>query len=159
MLIINYSLLVPIKAKSLFTEVSKRTGLPQDVVEKVINFYYDQLKDKLTNLEFSAFVLEGLGKFRIKSTIVPKEEARLSSLIKCGLAKGNDITPKRQGDLRNAQENLPKVQNIKKMLEDIKQKKEFITLYKITYKDDKITKALEGQMENTQGISSLPKEE
>lgn len=149
--------MIPIKAKTLIKEVSLKTGISEAVVEKVIDYYYSKVKEGLTNLDFTAFILEGFGKFRIRERMLLKNERSLNETIK---RLSEKETPFSETRIRNAKEDLVKFDKVKRICAETHQKKEFITLHKITYKDDKVREALEGQVEDSHGTHKpLPTEE
>lgn len=145
--------MIPIKAVSLIPIVAKKLNLPEDEVRKIINFYYKNLKDKLVNMEFTSFVLESFGKIHIKEVALDNLENDLN--LKINSKSSKEQTPKIEADIRMHREDLIRVKNLKEELALARQKKEFVSLYKQTYKDEKIKKDLERQISNSQGDSEL----
>ncbi len=141
--------MIPVKALTLIKETAKRTGLPEDTVKKIVEFYYKSLKSNLTNLDFSSYVLEKFGKFAIKERRFQEETTKLERILQKGEERKDSLTPYFETSIRTAQEDLIKMEKIKKILLDNKQKKAFISLHKETYKNDKVAKTMEGQVDSS----------
>lgn len=52
-----------IKGKSLTTKTAKELGLSEELVNDVVNFYYENLRSKMENLEEARIRVRGLGVF------------------------------------------------------------------------------------------------
>lgn len=149
--------MVPVKASTLIKPTADKLGFPEDVAKKVLESYYKLAKEKLTSLEFSSFVFEGLGKFYIKTKATDKKANTLTYIVD-NIGGWNILGPKKESTLRTAKEDLDKVRKMQEMIEEIRQKAAFVKLHKKTYKDEKIKKALEGQVDNSESNSPVSDE-
>lgn len=73
--------MIPKKANTLYRQVSEDLGIDEDLLETFIEFYYKDIKDKLTNLKHPRVNVEGLGQFVAKPTVVKKAIVRYSKSL------------------------------------------------------------------------------
>lgn len=73
--------MIPKKASSLYKQVSEDLDIDQILLENFIEFYYKDIKEKLTNLRYPRINVDGLGQFVVKPNIVRKGIARYSKSL------------------------------------------------------------------------------
>lgn len=64
--------MIPKKSKLLYKEVSEEANVSESLVDSLIDFYYKELKNTLTNLTHPRINVEGLGHFVIRKNLVTK---------------------------------------------------------------------------------------
>lgn len=116
----------PKKAKEFIEDVSKEVGLSKEVVENVITFYYRQLRQKLSELSHCRVHVTNLGDFVIKHWKVDDKIDMLQRFEENNKQKGlQQITAR----FKTA-ESLYELKNLKKIIEEENQRKDFIKLHK-----------------------------
>jgi nucleoid DNA-binding protein len=116
----------PKKAKEFLEEVSKKVGLSKEVVDSVITFYYRQLRQNLSGLTHNRVHVTNLGDFVVKHWKVDDKIDMLQRFEENNKAKGlQKITAR----FKTA-ESLYELRNLKKIIEEENQRKDFIKLHK-----------------------------
>jgi nucleoid DNA-binding protein len=64
--------MIPKKASKLYKEVSEDLNIEESLVENLIEFYYREVRNAMTELKHPKLVIEGLGNFVIKPYAVRK---------------------------------------------------------------------------------------
>ncbi len=116
----------PKKAKEFIDDVAKEVGLSKEVVESIISFYYRQLRQNLSNLSYNRVHVTNLGDFTIKHWKIDDRIDKLQKFEENNKAKGlQKITAR----FKTA-ESLYELKNLKKIIEEENQRKDFIKLHK-----------------------------
>ena len=116
----------PKKAKEFIDDVAKEVGLAKEVVESVIGFYYRELRQNLSVLSHSRVHVTNLGDFVTKHWKVDDKIEKLEKFEENNKSKGlQKITAR----FKTA-EALYELKNLKKIIEEENQRKEFIKLHK-----------------------------
>lgn len=116
----------PKKAKEFIPEVAKQLSLSQDLVEDVINYYWQEIRKSLSALKHSRIHLTNLGDFTVKHWKIDDKIKMLEQWEENNKQKGlQQITAR----FKTA-ENLFDLKNIKKIVEDEGQRKDFIKMHK-----------------------------
>jgi HD-like signal output (HDOD) protein len=116
----------PKKAKDFIDDVAKETSLSKDVVENVISFYYRQVRQNLSGLTSNRVHLTNLGDFTIKHWKLDDKIDMLQKFEENNKAKGlQKITARYK-----TAESLYELRNLKKIIDEENQRKDFIKLHK-----------------------------
>lgn len=73
--------MIPKKASDLYKEVSETCEVSESLVENLIEFFYKDLRDNLTNLKHPRINVLGLGHFKIKSKTVELHIERYTKIL------------------------------------------------------------------------------
>jgi len=73
--------MIPKKSKLLYKDVSEEMNVSENLVDSLIDFYYKELKNTLTNLEHPTINVEGLGQFVIKKNLVTKSIPKYNKML------------------------------------------------------------------------------
>jgi len=118
--------LKPKKAKEFIPEISDQLNLPKDLIGDVIDYYWREVRKSLSNLSHSRIHLTNLGDFVIKHWKLEDKLETLQKWEENKKAKGlQEITVRFK-----VAENLYNLRNLKKIIEEENQRKEFIKLHK-----------------------------
>jgi len=116
----------PKKAKEFIDDVAKEVGLSKEVVESVISFYYRQLRNSLSDLSHYRVHVTNLGDFTVKHWKIDDKIDKLEKFEENNKAKGlQKITAR----FKTA-ESLYELKNLKNILDEENQRKDFIKLHK-----------------------------
>lgn len=116
----------PKKAKEFIDEVAQKTNLSKEVVDSVISFYYRELRQHLSSLSSNRVHVTNLGDFVIKHWKVDDKIDLLQRFEENNKAKGlQKITARYK-----TAESLYELRNLKKIMEEENQRKDFIKLHK-----------------------------
>jgi nucleoid DNA-binding protein len=116
----------PKKAKEFINDVASEVKLSKEVVESVISFYYRELRQNLSCLSHSRVHVTNLGDFIIKHWKVDDKIDMLQKFEENSRAKG---LQKMTARFKTA-ESLYELRNLKKIIEEENQRKDFIKLHK-----------------------------
>lgn len=116
----------PKKAKELIPAVADKLNLPVKSVEDIVNFYWSEVWNSLTNAENIKVHLTNLGDFNIKHWALDKEIFKLENFSKKTPLKGKQryITGIKIIDKINI------INNLKHLINEENQRKEFIYEHK-----------------------------
>ena len=123
----------PKKAKELTTRVAEKLNQPVKLVEDVTNFYWREVWEALTKAQGIKVHVTNLGDFNIKHWLLDKEIENLTQMIANSKNKG----AQRYAAGMKMEDKLGLLYNLKEMLHDENQRKEFIYEHKKTVNDDK----------------------
>ena len=116
----------PKKAKEFVDDVAKEVGFAKEVVESVIGFYYRELRQNLSDLSHNRVHVTNLGDFVTKHWKVDDKIEKLQKFEENNRSKGlQKITAR----FKTA-ESLYELKNLKKIIEEENQRKDFIKLHK-----------------------------
>lgn len=123
----------PRKAKEFIPHVAETLALPEDCVANIINYYYQELRKSLSSLKHQRIHVTNLGDFVIKHWNVDDKIDMLERWEEKNRLKGlQEITAR----FKTA-ETLFDLKHLKKIMEEEKQRMEFIKLYKKTNNESK----------------------
>ena len=114
----------PKKSNKLYTEVSEDLNLNEEQVEDIIEFYYKEVRKKLSSLEDIRLNIPGLGHFVIKKVSVDKLVKKYENMVN----KYDSQTFSNYHNKKLAQAKLEKLYNARKKID------QFLT-YKKIFKD------------------------
>lgn len=123
----------PIKAKELIPEVAKMLDVSEELVNDIVSYFYQEVRMSVSTLRHQRINLPHLGDFVIKHWKIDDRIKTIEALDESNNMKGLQLINAR---FRTA-ENLYNLNNMKKMLEKEKSKKEFIRLHKKTLYESK----------------------
>jgi hypothetical protein len=116
----------PKKTKDFINDVAIKTGLSNDVVESAIMFYYRELRSQLSSLSHFKIHVCNLGDFVIKHWKLDDKIDMLQKFEENSKAKG---LQKMTARFKTA-ESLYELRNVKKIIDEENQRKDFIKLHK-----------------------------
>lgn len=123
-------MLKPRKAKTLIPEVASILNINQDVVEKVISHYWQEVRKQLSSLGHTRVHLSNLGDFVIKHWKIDEKISILHRFEENNKQKGLQQMTSR---FKTA-ERLYELRNIKSLINEEEQRAQFIRLHKKTRK-------------------------
>jgi hypothetical protein len=121
--------MIPKKASSLYTELTKEFEVSEDLVEHLVEDYYKTLRKKLSSLSDLRLNVDGLGHFIIKIQKVKKTIPRYEKIL-----KNHDTST------FGAYHNKKSVEEKLELLKEIHKKAEQELLKRKNFKDEKYSK-------------------
>lgn len=116
----------PIKAKDLIPAVVAICDLKKNEVEDIVNFYWREVRRSLSSMKHTRVHVTNLGDFKVKHWKLQEKIDRLEKFEESNRQKGlQKITAR----FKTA-ETLYDLKNVKKLLDEEKQREEFIRLHK-----------------------------
>lgn len=116
----------PKKAKELIPWVAKKLSVSEVLVNDVVFFYWEEVRKSLSNLKHSRIHITNLGDFIIKNWKIDDKIKQLEQWENNNKQKGlQQITAR----FKTA-ETLFELKDVKKIIEEEQQRKEFIKLHK-----------------------------
>lgn len=73
--------MIPKKSKLLYKDVCEEMNVSEHLVDSLIDFYYKELKNTLTNLKHPRINVEGLGQFIIRKNLVIKSIPKYNKML------------------------------------------------------------------------------
>ena len=116
----------PRKAKEFIPAVAKQTDLPEETVSAIVSFYWGEVRKNLSGLKHTRVHLTNLGDFVIKHWKVQEKINMLEQFEENNKQKGLQQMTAR---FRTA-ENLFELKTMQKLMEEEKQRAEFIKMHK-----------------------------
>lgn len=116
----------PKKAKEFIPDVASSLGQSEDVVDAVIRFYWQEVRKALSSLKHQRVHITNLGDFIIKHWKIEEKIKRLEQWEENNKQKGLQQMTAR---FKTA-ESLFDLKNLKKIMKDEEQRKDFIKLHK-----------------------------
>jgi hypothetical protein len=134
--------LKPRKSKDLIPIVAEELGLSQQMVSDVTSFYWQEIRKSLSSLKHARIHVTNLGDFTIKHWKLDDKIEKLETFKENFRQKGlQEIVTRFRTD-----ETLFDLKAIKALMEEEKQRKDFIRLHK--------TKSNESKKEHNQDMES-----
>jgi hypothetical protein len=121
--------MIPKKASSLYKEITKEFEVSKDLVETLVENYYETLRKKLSSLSDLRINVDGLGHFVIKIQKVKKAIPHYEKVL-----KNHDTST------FGAYHNKKNVEEKLELLTEIHKKAEQELLKRKTFKDEKYSK-------------------
>ncbi len=110
----------PKKAKSYIGLISKELKEDEDLLECLIDFYYKECRNILSNLKYVRLNIEGLGHFKSRSNLIKKSIDK----IKKDLNKHDTSTFKAYYNKKTLEDKLIKLNNAIELYNVEKERKE-----------------------------------
>jgi hypothetical protein len=126
-------LLNPKKAKEFIPEVAKELDLPESLVRDVVFYYWQEVRKNLSSLSHSRIHITNLGDFIIKHWKIDDKILMLEQWEENNRQKGMQQMTARFKTV----ESLFELKNLKKIMQEEGQRKEFIKLHKTTSNEPK----------------------
>jgi nucleoid DNA-binding protein len=120
--------LKPRKSTSLIPEVAQETGYSEDVVETVVSYYWREIRKQLSSLAHSRVHVVNLGDFVVKHWKIDERIDHLQKWEETNRQKGLQKATARF----KIAEQLYEVRKLKDIMDEEKQRKEFVRLHKRT---------------------------
>lgn len=125
-LTLNFYLLRPKKAKEFIPDVAEQLNLSQDIVKDVVDYYWREVRKSLATLSHSRIHVTNLGDFVTKHWKIDEKIGVLEKWEENNRLKGmQELTAR----FKTA-ETLFNLKNLKKLVEEETQRKDFIKLHK-----------------------------
>ena len=118
----------PIKAKEFIPKVADQTGVNEELVAAVINFYWQEVRKSLSGLKHSRVHVTNLGDFVIKHWKLDEKIDKLERFEEYNRQKGLQQMTARFKTV----ETLFDLKALKGIMDEEKQRAEFIKLHKKT---------------------------
>lgn len=118
----------PSKAKEFIPDVAKELGIPQQIVEDVVDYYWQEVRKNLSSLKHTRVHLTNLGDFTIKHWKIDEKIAWYEKWEEHNRQKGLQQMTARF----KVVEALFELKDVKKIIQEEAQRKDFIKLYKKT---------------------------
>ena len=116
----------PSKAKDFIPEVANETGISEDAVAAIINFYWREVRKSLSGLKHSRVHITNLGDFVVKHWKLDNKIDKLERFEENNRLKGLQQMTARFKTV----ETLYDLRALKVIMEEEKQRAEFIKLHK-----------------------------
>ena len=114
--------MVPKKSNKIYQIVSEDLNIQGNLVEDIVQFYYKELRSKMSSLSHTRINVEGLGHVIVKSKIVKKAIIRYEK----GLVNHDTSTYNAYHNKRAMEEKLVLLKNIAQKLDtDLAERKQF----------------------------------
>jgi hypothetical protein len=114
--------MIPKKPSKIYKIVSEDLNIQESLVEDVVQFYYKELRSKMSSLSHTRINVEGLGHVIVKSKIVKKAITRYEK----GLVNHDTSTYNAYHNKRTMEEKLVLLKNIAQKLDtDLAERKQF----------------------------------
>ena len=123
----------PKKAKEFIPEIAQELSIQEEIVKDVINTYWSEIRKTLSGVQHSRVHVTNLGDFVTKHWKIDEKIETLEKWEELNKLKGmQQITARFK-----VAENLYDLRNLKKMVEEEQQRKEFIKLHKTKSNESK----------------------
>lgn len=116
----------PKKAKEFIPIVAEQLGLPQDCISDIVNYYWEEMRKSLSSLKHQRIHATNLGDFTIKHWKIDDKIDKLEKWEHNNKLKGLQEMTARFKTV----ETLYDLRNIKNIIAEENQRKEFIKLHK-----------------------------
>lgn len=123
----------PRKAKEFIPEVAEKTKVSEDTVSTVLSYYWQEVRKSMSALKHSRIHLTNLGDFVIKHWKIDDKIQMLEQFEEKNKQKGLQQMTAR---FKTA-ETLYDLKNLKKIMEEEKQRADFIKMHKRTAYESK----------------------
>jgi nucleoid DNA-binding protein len=123
----------PKKAKTFIPEVANELSLPNELVSDIIQHYWSEVRSSLSNLKHSRVHLSNLGDFVIKHWKVEEKMERLKLWEEKHMLAGNSKIIQRF----KVAESLYMLTQLRKIMLEEQQRKDFIKLHKTKTNESK----------------------
>lgn len=123
----------PKKAKEFIPDVAKELGLSESLVQDVTSYYWQEIRKNLSSLSHSRIHITNLGDFTVKHWKIDDKILMLEQWEENNRQKGMQQMTAR---FKTA-ESLFELKNLKKIMKEEEQRKEFIKLHKTTLNEPK----------------------
>lgn len=119
-------MLKPKKAKEFIPELATKLNLSENLVEDIIDFYWQDVRKSLSSLKHSRIHLTNLGDFTVKHW---KLDAKIAGLERWEEENKQRGLQQLKARFKTA-ESIFDLKNIRKVVEEETQRKDFIKLHK-----------------------------
>jgi len=123
----------PRKAKELIPQIAIDLNISEELIKDVTSFYWEEIRKNLTSLSHTKIHIESLGDFTLKHWKLDKKIESLNKAIENNNTRGTLILT----DRYKLKESIDMLSNLKLLLEEERQKKDFISLHKKTSNESK----------------------
>jgi 4-alpha-glucanotransferase len=128
--------MIPKKSSALYKELAEELNCPLELVEDLIQYYYKEIRNNLTNLTHPRLNVEGLGQFVARPGLVKKSIQRYKKAL-----DSHDTST------FSAYYNKKMLEDKVECLENLDKKLNLAELEKENFKKEKNEKQLKGDLE------------
>ena len=117
----------PKKPSDIFPIVAEAANAKEQLVEDIVSFYWKEVRDTLVNCKSHNVFIDGLGTFKAKPWKLPEVILKYERMVKKyqELITGeNKLTLQKFSILKDYEEKLEKLYELRKMIDADKDKKE-----------------------------------
>lgn len=130
--------MIPIKTKSLYSEIASELCMEVNTVEKINEFYWHSVREHLSELKTPSILISGLGSFHLKGWHLNKTISKLKQKV----VKWN-IDAERKPIYDNYNQDLMRALNVQILWNKELKRKEYYKLKKTAYKNGKSVSNME----------------
>ena len=117
----------PKKPNDIFPIVAEATGTQKKLVEDIVSFYWKEVRDTIVNCKSHNVFIDGLGTFKAKPWKLPEvilKYERMVNKYRDLITGENKMTLQKFSILKDCEEKLEKLYELRNMIEADKDKKE-----------------------------------
>jgi 4-alpha-glucanotransferase len=112
--------MIPKKSNQLYKELAEEINVPVELVEDLIQSYYKNVRDNLTNLTYPRINVEGLGQFVARPGLVKKSIQRYTK----ALDSHDTSTFRAYYNKKMLEDKVECLENLSKKLDEFENKKQ-----------------------------------
>jgi len=128
----------PKKINSIITKTSQELNLSESLVDDIIGFYWNQVRNSINNAEHASLKINSLGTFKVKKwkldSLIEKYNNHIENLSKNNFKY---MTLQRHAILNSIKEKLERLESVKKDILLEEKRKEEIKIKREEYINDK----------------------
>ena len=118
-------MLLPKKSNEFFKKTSEECNVNEQLVKDLISFYWNEIRQILSNCKATNIIVEGLGTFKARSWKIKEALVKHQNILnkyKLNLEDGQKISFYKFAMLKEVEENMNKILALQELLEteDIK---------------------------------------
>lgn len=110
----------PKKSKVLIDEVAEELGLDKSLVKKVVDYYWNQVYDSITNIKYTDILISNLGTFVIKEKQLNKKIEGYTNYLQ----DQENLTFSKYHSYKTIEKQLEQMLEAKKIIDEINESKE-----------------------------------
>lgn len=110
----------PKKSKVLVDEVAEELGLDKSLVKKVVDYYWNQVYDSITNIKYTDILISNLGTFVIKEKQLNKKIEGYTNYLQ----DQENLTFSKYHSYKTIEKQLEQMLEAKKIIDEINESKE-----------------------------------
>ena len=122
-------MLLPKKPSDFYKQLAEEYEVTEDLVADIVSFYWKEIRKTLSNCEAHNVKIDGLGTFKAKEWKIPEilEKHRLIlNKYQTGVEEGEKISFYKFSIFKDVQENMQKIEALKKLIEGDHVKKQSV---------------------------------
>ena len=140
----------PVKAKTLINKTAAQLDIPEEVLKRMVDFYYKQLRKSLSTFKGHRIWIAGVGYFYLKKRVISNYTARYQRMLN-HIESKKELTNREVHIVEELRTQLGLFEKTNMFFLFEKEKIHEHYIRKINYKNEKAKKNNEGLAENTAG--------